>query len=710
MTEYIVENVSAHDEAIVEFHDLGKVVLDEYRHRFTSNLMQFKDAWILKHMLEIDERLQQYSPEITLEKTVFRRGGNTPAPFVIHIEAPLEANNYLNDFCYVESQASPLIRIGRKLPDEAKKLINTTHRVNQLRWTTTITGDKYVIDSDVVKIIKKADELTTEYKNRLSNLRGIRGYKRRDALQKFRNNVESDLEELNLAERVNVIFNSNGEPITRLTNKDLSHIGFEVHIPSLDVFEYTGFITSDEFRNQRLVFLDIENPFYKNDEEPSWVGINYFENGRIVRREILTTEELWDIELHNANGTQYHIAHSLASFEELKDMTEDRVSQFNPFAIVGQNILDYDLEELGIFKDKLILDLYKVGRPALSFLPSLNLDTNTQFIFGGFKKGLSYDEMPKLVQKIRDANKKDASGEETRKGREAALAILNYQGLDVDVMAQYLYNSSNHKNKLDHDTIYSLDDLLWVADNFRIDLNLLLRNPTNMSPYLKRKFWEDHHIFQEMVFFNRDKENSSYRRRVVNFKNRLLTKIRSHVEDNDRKIESLPENTMITYFPWPDYLIKGMVTNKQDYFFQSHPEMSDFIKFKYPEGRIENPLRQLYLSKVLEKLLFPIISYAEGGTSYGRKPKDENKARIFRTVYGFDPEHVFTYIDETIDFYARAIKDKGGRFYTLLAGENRERKLQYSYLHSNLSEQQIIENGLLPLISFSEWKELEKLS
>ncbi len=251
-----------------------------------------------------------------------------------------------------------------------------------------------------------------------------------------------------------------------------------------------------ELMDQKWLFLDIEVPRFKTNDEVSWVGLAYNHKGTVTK------------EMHTLSdvGAQIHEGYSIHRYdteEQLAEGVQHSIQKENPFIISPYNakfdILKlresrrksknkFDIgaahteprtevtlkffERVGI-QGRSVIDLLRWAQAAFDYLPNQKLEMVAKHILGDerFKKSISYEQLEDLENIARDGSNPIQ--------KESAQTIATYLSHDVNVLLD-IFNSNEFRSTFKIAT--------ELARDFNVPLASLLHSPSAINAIQKARF------------------------------------------------------------------------------------------------------------------------------------------------------------------------------------------------------------------------------
>lgn len=329
---------------------------------------------------------------------------------------------------------------------------------------------------------------------------------------------------------------------------------YELFLKERPLLEFKRQLTLDEWLSLRMMFFDIETPkFLRNDFEITHVAAILTEDGKAKEKTVFCKEKA---EIESVNG--YKVFSGYRTDSEMIDKISEYAVENNVDVLVAYNI-NFDARMmrqrgnfiLGEGKDQpkidvskkfferfrleggFCIDLLRLGQTLLRGFPNAKLELVSRFLKGsrGYKKEISYEELEELQlmaegkeittqSTIRKMETHFAMPwEEIKEKRElASQMIISYVSEDAEQMPDILFDETLVRK--------CLEDLVWMADNFRLDFTKLLYSPLSLREVFDRGYFKHMGIQRDEI----------YPRGIKYFQN--------EIEKNKRALKKFIEKTM----------------------------------------------------------------------------------------------------------------------------------------------------------------------
>ncbi len=288
-------------------------------------------------------------------------------------------------------------------------------------------------------------------------------------------------------------------------------------------------LTLDEWMNLKFMFFDIETPkFLENNYEVTQVAAILTENQQVKQRIVFNKQATKITEVKG---------HTIRSgYDTDRDMIGD-ISNWalqNDIEVISAYNINFDASMLkergdlyvGEAEDEpkkdvtkkfferfrmdggFCVDLLRLGQTFLRGFANAKLENLSRFFGGmsGYRKTISYAEMAELqyLSEGIDVELSSSTKEklETIPGNREVAAqrlILEYVCDDTEEMPKLLFGDSNKFQEKEL-TRNCLENLVWMAENFKLDFIKLLYSPTALRDVFDRGYFKHMGIQRDEIY------------------------------------------------------------------------------------------------------------------------------------------------------------------------------------------------------------------
>jgi hypothetical protein len=284
-------------------------------------------------------------------------------------------------------------------------------------------------------------------------------------------------------------------------------------------------LSLDEWLGLRMMFFDIETPkFLKDDFEITHVAVIMADGGKIKRRIVFSRERfskgcIGGYEVFSGYDSDEEMISHISEFADDADILSAYNINFDVSMMRARG--SFCLGEVGDepkmdvskkFFERFRLDggfcidLLRLGQTVLRGFPNAKLENFSRFLRGmqGYRKKISYDEMEELqyfsegkLESLSEAVSKKLAeffpDFETADKRELAKElIISYVCDDAEEMPAILFDKSLIRN--------CLEDLVWMAENFKLDFTKLLYSPLSLREVFDRGYFKHMGVQRDEIY------------------------------------------------------------------------------------------------------------------------------------------------------------------------------------------------------------------
>ncbi len=489
MLEVLISEVFERKKKLfLTFKDVGSVYVN-WEHVFPTKILSQKEENKLKKIITNDPELNKY-PLTQGCKIKNYQGQNIFR--ILHYKAP--------------------ITILEKLKQETGEKFISGHYTERARERFANPGTAAIIQDWLARSL----ELRREYNNLTQEtVELIKQYfpERKQAyhtrlFNELKKSIQ-DNKENTFSKKLSSEIKKNGEKLEHLQysinlncETNLGKEGLDIILKDIEPVIPMRPLNSEEVLRQKWLFMDIEIPRFRKNNEISWVGMRYTNSkNEIHTLSNLDTEEYKKFKIYNYEIEQdliegvknsilkenpdYVSAYN-AKFDLLK-MRENSDFRIGERETPPLQEVSTDFFERVNIRGRTVIDLLRWAQFCFDYLPNKKLELVSKTLLGDkkFEKEITYDEMEVLEDRARFHKDKKERVNASKK-------IASYLVNDVNVMLD-IFKSDEFTNFLELAT--------ETSKEFHIPLPWSFYSPRSINLAQERSYFKSLGIYRNEVYY-----------------------------------------------------------------------------------------------------------------------------------------------------------------------------------------------------------------
>lgn len=489
MLEVLISEVFERKKKLfLTFKDLGSIYVN-WEHVFPTRILSQKEETNLKELITNDPELDENSLSEGCKVTNYH--GNKIFR-ILHYKAPIEileklkektGNKFISGH-YTEKARERFANPGTAaiIQDWLKRVLDLRQEYNNLMIET----------KDLIK--QEFPENKKNYHTRLFNelRKSIQENEENAYSKKLNSEIKNNVEEL---EQLHYSINLH-------CNTELGKEGLDIILKDIEPVIPMRPLNYEEILRQKWLFIDIEIPHFRKNNEISWVGMSYTNSNKEIHTlSNLGTKEFKKFKIHNYESEKEliqgvknsilkenpdYISAYNAKFDLLKMREQADFSIGERETPPLQEVSTDFFERINI-RGREVIDLLRWAQICFDYLPNKKLELVSKTLLGPekFKKEITYDEMEILEDKARFHSSKEERINSSKK-------IASYLVNDVNVMTD-IFKSEEFKNFLELAT--------RTSKEFHIPLSWSFYSPRSINLAQERSYFNSLGIYRNEVYY-----------------------------------------------------------------------------------------------------------------------------------------------------------------------------------------------------------------